>query len=122
MFVSSIAFAQDCNPEIEDSCPTVFNFECDINPLGLTDAEINLLDRWKLLQALVGLTTNSGNEVTSVEHKSSITTAFVIKVRDSAGGSFTKHPGGDEIILDEIHPETFIVFYRDVLYYITNNF
>ena len=119
MFISSITFAQECFPECPD--PVVFEFDCEINPLGLTDAEIDLLDRWKLLQALVGLTTSKGNTITAVEDESS-EIAFIIRVRDSDGGSFTKHPGGDEPILDEIHPETFRVFYRAVLYLIQTDF
>ena len=123
MLITSIANAQDCNPITQEDCPTVFDFSCEINPLTITNEEIEAYpDRWKLLQALVGLTTSKDNTITDIEHESHITTAFVIKVRDSAGGSFTKHPGGDEIILDEIHHETFRVFYRDVLDLILTNF
>ena len=121
MFISSITFAQECFPDCPE--PVEFDFSCEIDPLTITDAEIEAFaDRDALLQALVGLTTSKGNTVTAVEHESHITTAYVIKVRDSAGGSFTKHPGGDEIILDEIHHETFRVFYRDVLKLILNDF
>ena len=123
MLITSIANAQDCNPETQDDCPTVFEFDCEIDPLTITNDEIEAYsDRWGLLQALIGLPTNSGHKVKSVGHESQITTAFVIKVRDSNGGSFTKHPGGDETTLDEIHPETFREFYRAVLNFILNDF
>ena len=53
MFISSITFAQDCDPAIQENCPTVFDFECgthitdgvlddDRNPLLLDLGNINI--------------------------------------------------------------------------------
>ena len=120
MFISSITFAQECFPECPE--PAVFDFECEINPLGLTDAEIDLLDRHKLLQALVGLTTSKGQIVTEVIYPES-TTVFIVKVK-TASGSFTSNTSGfgKELILNEMTPFHFREFYKYLLEYITTDF
>ena len=119
ILISGVVSGQ-CDPEIQD-CSEAFSFLCDINPLTITDDEIQAFaDRDALLQALVGLTTSKGQIVTAVEYPIS-TTVFKVTVR-TAWGSFTQHTGGDALILDEIHPETFREFYRNVLNYIINDF
>ena len=122
MLITSIANAQDCDPEIQENCSTVFDFACDINPLELTDEEIEaFIDRDALFQALVGLITNNSNVITAVEYPTS-TTVFIVKVR-TASGSFTSNTSGygKELILDEMHPQHFRGFYINVRDHAINN-
>ena len=121
MFISSITFAQECFPDCPE--PVVFDFSCEIDPLTITDAEIEAFaDRDALLQALVGLTTSKGQIVTAVEYPES-TTVFIVKVR-TAWGSFTSNTSGfgKELILDEMLPENFREFYKNILNYIITDF
>ena len=121
MFISSIALAQECHPDCPE--PVVFDFSCEIDPLTITDAEIEAFtDRDALLQALVGLTTSKGQIVTAVEYPES-TTVFIVKVR-TASGSFTSNTSGfgKELILDEMLPENFREFYKNILNYIITDF
>ena len=121
MFISSITFAQECHPDCPE--PVVFDFSCEIDPLTITNAEIEAFaDRDALLQALVGLTTSKGQIVTAVEYPTS-TTVFIVKVR-TARGSFTANTSGHggELILDEMHPQHFRTFYRHILNYIIDDF
>ena len=115
--MSSIAFAQEEECPIEDcSTPIAFDFECDINPLELTDEEIETsTDRNALLQALVGLTTNNGNVISAVEYPTT-TTVFIVKVKTERG-SFTSNTSGygKELILDEMLDENFREFYKNIL-------
>ena len=117
MFVSSIAYAQECIP----NCPE-FEFSCEINPLELTDEEIeNFPDRNALLQALVGLTTDNGNTVTKVIYPPS-TTVFIVKVTVGSSSINPNTSGyGGKLILDEMLPENFREFYKYILNYIITN-
>ena len=120
ILISGVVSAQGSPPTDADP-EVVFDFSCEIDPLTITDDELEAFgDRDALLQALVGLTTSKGLIVTAVEYPTS-TTVFKVTVR-TAWGSFTQHTGGDALILDEIHPETFREFYRNVLNYIINDF
>ena len=118
--MSSIAFSQECHPECPD--PVVFDFSCEIDPLTITDAEIEAFaDRDALLQALVGLITDKGNEVTKVEYPTS-TTVFIVKVTVGNSSVFPNTGGyGGELILDEMLPENFREFYKYILNYIITN-
>ena len=115
MFISSITFAQECFPECPE--PIVFDFSCDIDPLTLTDEEIETLDRNALLQALVGLISDNGNEITEVIYPPS-TTVFIVKVTVGRS-SFTVNTSGygKELILNDMDPEHFREFYKYILNY-----
>ena len=113
MFISSIAFAQECHP----NCPE-FDFSCEINPLELTDEEIqNFSDRDALLQALVGLTSDKGNVITKVEYLEN-TSVFEVKVTVGIYYFTVNTDGfGDELILDDMEDENFLEFYKYILDY-----
>ena len=187
--------SQDCNPEIQDDCPTRFDFECAtltraqilealsipnvisvvvtddtsvkidllgspdftiyelpeaedtltslsntewlrfkahveqiiydylnpaLDPFNLTDEQINDADRDTLLQSLVNMTTNNGSIITSVEY---IPTANKFQVKISIGNThFTYQAGGNETVLDDIHSQHFLPFYKYIIDYIETNF
>ena len=110
-----------CDPEIQD-CSEAFSFSCDINPLELTDDEIEAFpDRDALLQALVGLITDKGNEVTKVEYPET-TTVFIVKVTVGNSSINPNTSGyGKELLLDEMLPENFREFYNYILNYVITN-
>ena len=186
--------SQDCNPLIQENCPTVFDFKCtstraailealsivnvisvvvtddtsvkidllgspdftiyelpevedtltslsdtewvnfkahveeiiynylnpELDPLNLTDEQIDNADRDTLLQSLVDITTGNSNTITSVEY---IPTANKFQVKISIGNSyFTYSAGGSETVLEDIHPQHFRTFYKYIVNYILNNF
>ena len=121
ILVSGVVSAQGSPPTDADP-EVVFEFVCEINPLELTDEEIqNFPDRDALLQALVGLTTNNGNVVTKVIYPPS-TTVFIVKVTVGNSSVFPNTSGfGKELILDEMLPENFREFYKYILNYIITN-
>ena len=110
--------AQECSPNCPE--PEVFDFSCSFDPFNLTDDEIDSLDRDTLLQSLVDMTTSNGNTITSVEY---IPTINKFQVKISIGnGSFTYSAGGNETVLNNIHPQHFRIFYKYIVNYILNNF
>ena len=91
-----------------------------LDPFNLTDEQIDNADRDTLLQSLVDITIGNGNTITSVEY---IPTANKFQVKVSIGnGSFTYSAGGNETVLEDIHPQHFREFYKYIVNYILNNF
>ena len=114
VMLANVAISQDC---ITDDCSVVFDFMCAPDPFNLTDEQIrNTEDRDALIQALVGTTAASGAIITKIDYEP--TNLKFITRTYKANGNFTTHAGGSITVLDDIHSDHFLSFYRSISQYI----